>query len=67
MFLNYISLIMLLQLSQSSLFGPPPPHTPHLPQAVPTSLFMSMGHAYKFFGYSISYAALYIPMAILIL
>ena len=28
-------------------------------------LFMSMGHVYKFFGYSISYTVLYIPMAIL--
>ena len=38
---------------------------PLLPQAIPTPLFMSMGHVYKFFGYSISYAVLYIPMAIL--
>ena len=46
---------------------PLPPSIQHLPlpQAIPTPLFMSMGHAYKFFGYSISYTVLYIPMAIL--
>ena len=40
---------------------------PPLPQAIPMSLFMSMnmGHVYKFFGFSISYTVLYIPMAIL--
>ena len=27
---------------------------PPLPQAIPPPLFMSMGHAYKFFGYPIS-------------
>ena len=35
------------------------------PQAKPTPLSMTMGHAYVFFGYSISYTVLYIPMAIL--
>ena len=44
---------------------PPPPSTPPQPHAIPTPLFMSMGHAYKFFGYSISSTVLYIPMAIL--
>ena len=46
---------------------PLPPSIQHLPlpQAIPTPLFMSMGHAYKFFGYCISYTVLYIPMAIL--
>ena len=39
-------------------------HSPY-PQAIPPPLFMSMGHAYKFFGYSISCTVLYIPMAIL--
>ena len=44
-----------------------PPTTQHslLPQAIPTHLFMTMGHAYNFLGYSISYTVLYIPMAIL--
>ena len=36
-----------------------------LPQAIPPLLFLSMGHVQKFFGYSISCAVLYIPMAIL--
>ena len=56
-------LIMLLQLSQ---FLPPltsPPST--TPQGIPTSLFMFMDHVCKFFGSSISYTVLYIPMAIL--
>ena len=35
---------------------------PPIPQAVPLSLFTSMSHAYTFFGYSISYTLLYIPM-----
>ena len=39
------------------------PATP-FPQAIPTPLFMSMGQACKFFGYSISYTVLYIPVAI---
>ena len=45
------------------IFLPLPPSTEHplLPQAIPTPLFMSMGHVYKFFGYSISYTVLYIP------
>ena len=38
---------------------------PVLPQAIPTPLFMSMGHAYNFFGYFLFYTVLYIPMAIL--
>ena len=44
-----------------------PPSTQHplLPLAISTHLFMSMGPVYKFFGYSISYTVLYIPMAIL--
>ena len=40
---------------------------PPLPQAIPIPLFMSVGHVYKFFGFSISYTVLYIPMAILYL
>ena len=46
------SWIMLLQLSWSSPL-PPPQHFP-LSQATPPPLFTSMGHASKFFGYSIS-------------
>ena len=38
---------------------PPAPSNP-LPQAMPPPLFMPMGHAYKFFGYSIFYTVLYI-------
>ena len=32
----------------------PPTQHPLLPQAILTPLFMSMGHVYKFLGYSIS-------------
>ena len=48
-------------------FPPLHPSTQHpvLPQAIPPPLFMSMGHAYKFFGYSISYTVLYIAIVIL--
>ena len=64
-FKNYILLTMLLQLSQY--FSPLPTSTQHpqLSQAIPTPLFMSTGHVYMFFGYSISYAILYNTMAIL--
>ena len=44
---------------------PTPPSNPPLSQAIPTPSFTSMGHVCKFFGYSISYTALYIPMATL--
>ena len=49
------------------IFSPFPPSTQHsqLLQAIPIPSCMSMGHAYKFFGYSISYTIVYIPMAIL--
>ena len=43
----------------------PPPSSPSLIQVIPTSLSMSMGHAYMFFGYSLSCTVLCIPMAIL--
>ena len=45
----------------------PPPPSQYLPfpQAVPTPLFMSVAHVYRFFGYPISYTVLDIPMAIL--
>ena len=36
---------------------------PSFPQAIPTPLFVSMGHSYKFFGYSISYTVPYSPLA----
>ena len=58
LFLNYILLFMLLQLSQLFPFGPLPSSASPLPQAVPTLLLMSMGNAYMFFGYSIPYAIL---------
>ena len=40
-----------------SVFPPLLPSTQHpqLPQAIPSPFFMSIGHACKFFGYSISY------------
>ena len=45
---------MLLQLSHFPLLCPSTQHPP-LPQAITPLLFMSTGHGYKFFGYSISY------------
>ena len=55
---------MVLQLSDISPFVPL--HTaPLLSQALPPPLLTSMGHIYKFFGYSISYTVLYIFLAIL--
>ena len=54
---------MLLQLSQTIAFCPPPP-CPQLPQKNFTPLSMSMGHAYVFIGYSIPYVVLYIPMTV---
>ena len=56
---------MLLQLSWFSHLCPLSTQQPQLCQAIPPPLFMSMGHAYMFFGYSISYTVLYIPTAIL--
>ena len=49
------------------IFPPLPPSTQHplLLQTIPTPLFMSMGHEYKSFGYSIYYTVLYIHMVIL--
>ena len=44
---------------------PPSTQQPPLPQAIPSPLFMSMGHVCKLFGYFISYTQSYIPMAIL--
>ena len=39
-------------------------HPPYR-QAIPTPLFMSVGHVYRCFDCFISYTVLYIPMAIL--
>ena len=44
---------------------PTPTQHPPLLRAIPAPLFRSMSHVCKFFGYSISYTVLYIPMAIL--
>ena len=41
------------------------PQRPHPLKQIPIPLFIFLGHVYKFFGYSISYTVLYIPMAIL--
>ena len=59
-FIDYAITIVLI-------FLPLPPSTEHplLSQAIPPPRFMSMGHACKFFGYSISYTVPYIPMAVL--
>ena len=38
---------------------------PLIPQAIPTPLSLSMGHACMFIGYPIPYAVLYIPMTVL--
>ena len=54
---------MPLQLFQLSPFAPLSWYPP-FPPATPTPLFMSMGHTYKYSGYSVSYTVLYIPMAI---
>ena len=55
---------MLLQLSQFSPSAPLYP-APPLSEVIHTPLFMTMGHVYKFLGYSTSYTVFYIPMAIL--
>ena len=56
---------MLLQLSQLSPFAPLCLELPSI-QQYPT-YFMSMGHAYKFFGFSISYTILNLPLSMLYL
>ena len=58
-FLKYILLIISLQLSHFFPLCPPPPGI-----CIPSNnhpQFMSMGHAYKFFGYSIFCTILNIP------
>ena len=58
-FIDYaITVVLIFPLS------PLPPSTP-IPSGISPPLFMSMGHVYKFFGCSISYTVLYIPIAIL--
>ena len=62
-FLKYILLFMLLQLSHFFLPSIPlhpvsPSHQHSPPQ------FMSMGHTYKFFGFSISHTILNLPLSI---
>ena len=66
-FLKYILLIVLLQLSQ--FFSPLYPLHPELPflKHPPPHQFMSMSHTYKFFGFSISYTILNLPLSILCL
>ena len=55
-FIDYAIIVILV-------FPPLLPSTHHAthPQAIPPPLFMSTGHACKFFGYSVSYTVLYIP------
>ena len=63
-YFKYIELIMLLQFSQLFPLCPPPPNTPLLS----TSLFLyfvSVGHAYKFLGFSISHTIPNTPLSIL--
>ena len=59
-FIDYAITVVLI-------FAPLPPSSQHPPlsQAIPTPLFMFMGHVCKFFGYCISYTVLSIPVAIL--
>ena len=57
---------MLLQLSQVFPFAPSTWNLHSLQQSPPTK-FMFMGHAYNFFGYSISYTVLMMPLSILYL
>ena len=57
LFFNYILLVMLLQLSRFFPLCPPLSSTP-TPSGSAPPLLTSMGHAYKFFGFSISYTIL---------
>ena len=58
--LKYILLILLLSLSQFFPLSPPCLVPSFLPAFLPP-YFMSMGHVYKFFGFSISYTVLTSP------
>ena len=62
-FLKYILLIMILQLSHFFL----PLFLPLPCTALPPASSMSMGCTYKFFGFSISYNVLNLPLSILYL
>ena len=63
-FIDYaVTVVLIFPTLPSSTQRPPPPR--QLPQAFPSPLFISIGQAYKFSGYSISYTVVYIPMAIL--
>ena len=53
---------MLLQFSHFPLCSPPPCTPP--PTCIPHLQFMSMGHTYKFFGFSISHTLLTLPLSI---
>ena len=65
--MKYILLIMLLQLFQFSLC-PPPPGTPFPPVISPPPTYLtSMACACKFFGFSVSYTVLNLPLSILYL
>ena len=58
-FIDYAITVVLI-------FSPLSPHpVPPTPSGNPSTMFMSVGHVFKFFWYSFSYAVLYIPMAIL--
>ena len=62
LFKIYILLIMLLQLSHFFLpFTPLHPVSAPPPTIIPPPQFMSMGHSYKFFGFSISHTILNLP------
>ena len=58
-FIDYATTVVLI----SPPLLPSTQHPLHL-QAIPPSLFISMGHVYKLFHYSISYTVMYISMAI---
>ena len=62
-FIKYFLLIILLQLSHFSSL-PPSAWYPHSLQESLTE-FMSMGHTYKFFGFSIFHTILNLPLSIL--
>ena len=59
-FIDYAMTVLLI----SPFLAPSNQHA-LIPHTIPPPLFMSMGHAYKFFGYSLSYTVLYTPMAIM--
>ena len=65
--LKYILLIMVLQLCQLFPLCPTPPGTPLPSSNPPPPQFTSMGRAYKFFGLTISYTFLNIPLSVLYL